>query len=133
MRRLAVVFILLTFILSGCGVGQKDAQVPTVNEQEIKTAITDLFNGLNSGNADIVKKYVGISAPVAEQLAEQLKGKVIVRDIRDINMQGTTVQATVTVEVVPLNIEKDATLTFNASDAVTLVNPLSLLTMFLQG
>ncbi len=131
MKRIIVAFILLTFVLSGCGVSQKAAQSGTITEQDIRQAITDLFNDINSGDVDAVKKYVGVSGTVAEQLVEKLKGSVKVSNIRDIKMQGTTVQATVTVEVVPLKIEKDVPLTFDVTDAIMLTSPLKLLTLLL--
>ncbi len=126
-----VAFILLTFVLSGCGVGQKATQPGTITEQDIRQAITDLFNGINSGDVDAVKKYVGVSGTVADQLVEKLKGSVKVSNIRDIKMQGTTVQATVTVEVVPLKMEKDVPLSFDVTDAIMLTSPLKLLALLL--
>lgn len=131
MRRIIVPVILLVLILSGCGVSQKAGQAGTVTEQDVKNAITDLFSGINSGNVDTVKKYVGDSGPVAEQLVEKLKGNIKMRDIRDIKIQGTTVQATVTVEVVPLKIVKDVPLTFDITKAIMLTSPLRLLTLLL--
>lgn len=131
MKRLIVSLIILALSLSGCGVSQKAGQAGTVTEQDARKAITDLFNGINNGNLDTVKKYVGVSGPVAEQLVEKLKGNVKVRDIRDVKMQGTTVQATVTVEVVPLKIEKDVPLTFDITNAIMLTSPLKLLTLLL--
>lgn len=72
---------------------------------------------------------MGVSGTVADQLVEKLKDNVKVRDVRDIKMQGTTVQATVTVEVVPLKIEKDVPLTFDVTNAIMLISPLKLLTL----
>jgi len=131
MKRLIVPLILLMLILSGCGVSQKTEQAGTITEQDVKNAITDLFNGINSGNVDTVKKYVGISGTIADQLVEKLKGNVKVHNIRDVKFEKTTVQATVTVEVVPLKIEKDIPLTFDISKTIMLTSPLRLLTLLL--
>jgi len=124
--------VFLALILSGCSIGQKAEQASTITEQDVKNAITDLFNGINSGNVDTVKKYVGVSGGViAEQLMEKLSGKVKVHNIRDVKIEGTTAQATATVEVVPLKIEKDIPLTFDVTKAVTLTSPLNLLNLLL--
>lgn len=131
MKRLIIALILLVLFLSGCSGEQKEPQGGIVTEQDVKKAITELFNGINTGNVATVKKYVGVSGTVAVQLVEKLKGNVNVRDIRDIKIQGTTVQATVTVEVVPLKIEKDIPLTFDLTQAIMLTSPLKLLTLVL--
>ncbi len=131
MKRLIIALILLVLFLSGCSAEQKDLRGGTVTEQDVKKAITELFNGINTGNVDAVKKYVGVSGTVAVQLVEKLKGNVNVHNIRDIKIQGTTVQATVTVEVVPLKIEKDIPLTFDLTQAIMLTSPLKLLTLVL--
>ena len=123
MKRLIIALILLVLFLSGCSAEQKDLRGGTVTEQDVKKAIT--------GNVDAVKKYVGVSGTVAVQLVEKLKGNVNVHNIRDIKIQGTTVQATVTVEVVPLKIEKDIPLTFDLTQAIMLTSPLKLLTLVL--
>lgn len=128
MKRLVVTIIFLALILSGCGIKQQTESSGTLTEQDVEKAITDLFNGINSGNVDTVKKYAG---PVADQLVDKLKGNVKVRDIRDIKIQGTTVQATVTVEVVPLKVEKDLPLTFDVTKTLMLTSPLRLLTLLL--
>lgn len=131
MKRLIIALLLVALALSGCGVKQPAGPTGTLTEQDVKKAITDLFNGINSGNVDTVKKYVGATGPVADQLIEKLKGNVKVRDIRDIKIQGTTVQATVTVEVVPLKVEKDLPLTFDITKTLMLTSPLRLLTLLL--
>lgn len=131
MKRLIIALILLVLFLSGCSGEQKEPQGGIVTEQDVKKAITELFNGINTGNVDAVKKYVGVSGTVAVQLVEKLKGNVNVHNIRDIKIQGTTVQATVTVEVVPLKIEKDIPLTFDLTQAIMLTSPLKLLTLVL--
>lgn len=129
MKRVIISVILFALVVSGCSAKQSVSQAGTMTEQDVKKAINDLFNGINSGNIDTVKKYVGVSGPVADQLVEKLKGNVKVHDIRDIKIQGTTVQATVTIEVVPLKIQKDVPLTFDATDVLLLNSPLRLLTL----
>ncbi|KJS15635.1 MAG: hypothetical protein VR69_12655 [Peptococcaceae bacterium BRH_c4b] len=128
MRR-AVIFILLcTLILAGCSAPQNnDTQKSAVTEQYVRDAITELINGINEGNVDVVKKYVGASGPVAEKLVAALKDNIQIYNIRDINIQGTTVRATVTLEVVPLKVNKDVSLNFDVTDTLMLNNPLGLL------
>lgn len=131
LKRLIVPLILFALILSGCGISQKAEQVGTITEQDIKNAITDLFNGINNGNIDMVEKYVGVSGTIAEQLMEKLKGNIKVSNIRDVKIEGTTAKAVVTVEVVPLKIQKDITLNFDITKAIMLTSPLKLLTLFM--
>lgn len=52
-------------------------------------------------------------------------------NIRDITIQGTAVQARVTLEVVPLNVKKDVTINFNATNVLLLDNPLGLMTVMM--
>jgi hypothetical protein len=68
---------------------------------------------------------------VADKLIEKLKNNIKLSNVRDIKIQGTSAQATVTVEVVPLKINKDITLNFNLTDVLMLDNPLGLLPLLL--
>jgi PBP1b-binding outer membrane lipoprotein LpoB len=133
MRR-AVIFILLcTLILAGCSAPQNnDAQISAVTEEYVRDAITELISGINEGNLDVVQKYVGEAGPVAEKLVAALKDNIKIYNIRDVSIQGTTASAIVTLEVVPLKIEKDVTLNFDVTDVLILNNPLGLLSLLVR-
>lgn len=130
MKRIIVLALLLVLIISGCS-AQSEAPKKTYTEQDVRNAVTELINGINSGNADVVKKYVGATGPIADKLIEKLKNNVKISNIRDIKIQGTNAQASVSVEVVPLKINKDVTLNFNLTDVLLLDNPLGLLSLLL--
>ncbi|HBV98466.1 MAG: hypothetical protein JL50_20520 [Peptococcaceae bacterium BICA1-7] len=130
MKRIIVLAALLILLIAGCS-SQTEAPKKTYTEQDIRNAVTELINGINNGDVDVVKKYVGVAGPVAETLIEKLKNNVKLSNVRDINIQGTSAQATVTVEVVPLKINKDITLDFNLTDALLLDSPLGLLSLLL--
>lgn len=128
MRRTFVLMLLCTFMLAGCSAPQhNDAQKSAVTEEYVRDAVTELINGINEGNVDVVKKYVGAAGPVAEKLVAALKDNIKIYNIRDIAIQGTTARATVTLEVVPLKVKKDVALNFDVTDALILNNPLGLL------
>lgn len=133
MRLLLTILILLTVatLTFGCSSQAPEPPKMKVTEQDVRNAVTELINGINSGNVDVVKKYVGAAGPVAERLIEKLKNNVKLSNIRNITIQGTSAQATVTLEVVPLNVKKDITLNFNATDVLLLDNPLGLLTILM--
>lgn len=130
MKRIIVLAALLILFIAGCS-SQPEAPQKTFTEQDIRNAVTELINGINNGNVDAVKKYVGAAGPVAEKLIEKLKNNVKLSNVRDIKIQGASAQATVTVEVVPLKINKDVTLNFNLTDVLLLDNPLGLLSILL--
>lgn len=130
MKRLIILASLLILIISGC-FSQPETPKKTFTEQDVRNAVTELINGINSGNAEVVKKYVGAAGPVADKLIEKLKNNVKLSNVRDIEIQGTSAQATVTVEVIPLKINKDITLNFNLTDVLLLDNPLGLLSLLL--
>lgn len=130
MKRIIVLALLLVLIISGCS-AQSEAPKKTYTEQDVSSAVTELINGINSGNADVVKKYVGATGPIADKLIEKLKNNVKLSNIRDIKIQGNNAQASVSVEVVPLKINKDVTLNFNLTDVLLLDNPLGLLSLLL--
>ncbi|MDD4239402.1 MAG: hypothetical protein PHT62_12730 [Desulfotomaculaceae bacterium] len=129
---LVTLLLLVVFgLLAGCSL-QKRADTPIeLTEQDVRNAVTELINGINSGDVDVVEKYAGPAGAVADKLVEKLKNKVKLSNIRDVSINGTTAQAVVTLEVVPLNINKDITLNFNATDVLLLNNPLSLIAALL--
>jgi len=131
-RRVLISILLLSIICTGCTLMQ-NTELPkkTVTEQDVRVAVTELINGINNGNTEVVKKYVGSTGPVAEKLIEKLKGNVKLSNIRDVSVQGTKAQATVTLEVVPLKVSKDVTLNFDATDVLILNSPLGLLSILL--
>lgn len=130
--RKTLILILVAFLTAGgCAASQNPGAPPkSITEQEVRNAVTELVNGLNSGNIEVVKKYVDAAGPVAEKLVEKLKNNVKLHNIRDISVSGTTARAVVTLEVVPLKVKKDITLNFNATDVLLLDNPLGLLSIF---
>jgi len=132
MKRLLVLILLLALVSAGCSMLQS-TEIPkkSVTEQDVRNAVTELINGLNSGNVEVVKKYVGAAGPVAEMLVEKLKGNIKLSNIRDVSVQGTKAQATVTLEVVPLKVTKDVTLNFDVTDVLLLNSPLNLLSILL--
>ncbi|WP_066637861.1 hypothetical protein, partial [Desulfolucanica intricata] len=103
-----------------------------VTEQDVRNAVTELINGLNSGNIEVVSKYVAAARPVAEQLVEKFKNNIKLYDVRDISIEGNTAQATVTLEIVPLQVKKDISLNFDVTDVLLLNNPLGLLSIFFK-
>lgn len=132
MRRVLIFILLLSIILTGCTLMQ-NSEVPkkTFTEQDVRNAVTELINGINDGNTEVVKKYVGSASPIAEKLIEKLKGNVKLSNIRDVSIQGTKAQATVTLEVVPLKVSKDVAFSFDAIDVLQLSSPLGLLSILL--
>jgi len=131
-RVLILILLLLSVILSGCNLLQNtETPKKTVTEQDVRDAVTELINGINDGNTEVVQKYVGAASPIAESLIEKLKGNVKLSNVRDISVQGTNAQATVTLEVVPLKVSKDVTLNFNVADVLQLNSPLGLLSILL--
>jgi len=124
---------MLAIFMVGCSSTTDQANHTVLTEADVKDAVTELINGINSGNMDTVLKYLGDAAPIAEKLIDRLKGNIKLHDVRDISIQGTTAKATVTLEVVPLKIEKDLTLSFNVTDVLLLNNPLGLLAILLRG
>jgi hypothetical protein len=102
-----------------------------VTEQDVRNVITELISGINSGNIEIVQKYVEGAGPVAEKLIKKLHNNIRLTNIRDISIQGTTAQATVTLEIIPLKIQKDVALHFNITDVLLLNSPLGLLSLLL--
>jgi hypothetical protein len=131
---LAAMLLLVVFgALAGCSLQQSaDSTKPKLTEQDVRSAVTELVNGINNGNVQVVEKYVGTAGSVAEQLVEKLKNNIKLSNIRDISINGTNASAIVTLEVVPLNIKKDVTLNFNATDVLMLNNPLGLLAALLM-
>lgn len=135
MRRkllLSMLGCLLTglIICTGCA----SAPAPDVSkftEQDVRNAVTELINGINNGDLAVVQKYVGAAGPAAEEIIAKLKGNIKLSNIRDVSIRGTNAQATVTLDVVPLNVSRDITLNFNATDILLLNSPLGLLSIFL--
>lgn len=133
MRKALILFLLISVIISGCSSPQTpEPPKKTFTEQDVKNAVTDLIYGINNGNVETVKKYVNAAGPVAEKLIEKLKNNISLSNVRDVRIQGTTAQATVTLEIVPLKINRDITLNFDITDVLVLDNPLGLLTVLLQ-
>ena len=138
MRRSSILLVAILILgafgaLTGCSLQQSaDTTKPKLSEQDVRNAVTELVNGINSGNVDTVKKYVGPTGAVADKLVEKLKNNIKLSNIRDVTIKGTTAQAVVTLEVVPLNIKKDVTLNFNATDVLMLNNPLGLISALLM-
>ncbi|TEB15278.1 hypothetical protein Psfp_02315 [Pelotomaculum sp. FP] len=129
---IALLLVLVFCSLTGCSLQQgADAPKPQLTEQDVRNAVTELIDGINSGNIEVVEKYVGPAGAVADKLVEKLKNNIKLSDIRDVAINGTTAQAVVTLEVVPLNIKKDVTLNFNATDVLLLNNPLGLIAALL--
>lgn len=136
MRRVLWVLLLGCLVslglLTGCSSEKSTATPkPQITEEDVRNTVTELIQAINNGNVEGVKKYVGAAGPVAEKLVEKLKNNIKLSNIRDISIQGTNAQATVTLEVVPLKLKKDVTLNFNATDVLLLNNPLGLLTILL--
>jgi hypothetical protein len=135
MKRIRYIFftlLIVTFIFTiGCSAQKPELSDKTFTEQDIRQAVTDLIDGINSGNIDAVEKYVGSANYVAKILVEKLNNNVKLSNVRDINIQGTGAQATVTLEVVPLKVNKDITLNFNMTDVLLLDNPLGILSILL--
>ncbi|AGL01806.1 hypothetical protein [Desulfoscipio gibsoniae] len=133
MKRVMLLMVVIAMLMVGCSSNKDYVNDPNVlTEQDVRNAVTELINGINSGNMETVQKYVGVATPIAEKLIDQLKGNIKLHNVRDISVQGTTAQATVTLEVVPLDVQKDITLSFNATDVLLLNNPLGLLSILLQ-
>lgn len=132
MKNLMVPLLIFLFALAGCAASQSpDSEQKTITEQDVRNAVTELVNGINNGDVEAVKKYVDVAGPVAETLIEKLKNNVKLYDIRDISIEGTNAQATVTLEVVPLKVKKDISMNFNATDVLLLNNPLGLLSILM--
>lgn len=131
MKRVLITFLCMLLILAGCSAAPSPEPEKAVTEQDVRNAVTELINGINNGDAEVVEKYVGAAGPVAEQLIEKMKNNVRLSNIRDISIQGTSARATVTLEVVPLKVNKDITLNFDITDVLLLDNPLGLLTILL--
>lgn len=133
LRKVIVAMLLFALLLSGCASGQDANQASTkFTEQDVRNAVTELIEGINNGDLEVVKKYVGVATPVAEKLVDKLKNNVRLSDVRDVSIDGTTAQATVTLEVIPLEMKKDLTLTFDLTDVLLLNNPLGLLAILLK-
>ena len=132
MKRFIMLLMLLMLMITGCTAGSDDAKTPKFTEQDVRNAVTELVEGINNGDLEVVKKYVGVAGPVAEKLVDKLKNNIKLSDVRDISIEGTTAQATVTLEVVPLDMKKDVTLNFNLTDVLLLNNPLGLLSLLLN-
>jgi hypothetical protein len=133
MKRILLLVLAVSIFIFGCASTDEYAdKAKVLTEQDIHSAVTELINGINNGNMETVQKYVGAAAPIAEKLIDQLKGNIKLHNVRDISIQGTTAQATVTLEVVPLKIQKDVTLSFDATDVLLLNNPLGLLSILLR-
>lgn len=132
MKRLIMLLLMFSLVFAGCTAGQDDKANTKFTEQDVRNAVTELVEGINNGDLEVVKKYVGVAGPVAEKLVDKLKNNIKLSDIRDVSIDGTTAQATVTLEVVPLEMKKDVTLTFNLTDVLLLNNPLGLLSLLLR-
>lgn len=132
MKRLIMLLLMFSLVVTGCTAGQADKANNKFTEQDVRNAVTELVDGINNGDLEVVKKYVGVASPVAEKLVDKLKNNIKLSDIRDISIEGTTAQATVTLEVVPLEMKKDVILTFNLTDVLLLNNPLGLLSLLLR-
>lgn len=132
MKRVLILLILTFSIISGCSPLQ-NPEPPKKNftEQDVRNAVTELINGINSGNVEVVKKYVNVAGPVTDKLVEKLKNNIKLSNVRDIKIEGTRAQASVTLEVIPLKVNKDITLNFDIKDVLLLDNPLGLLSLLL--
>jgi DNA-binding protein len=126
-----VILVSIMLIFTACSAQTANTYNNTFTEQDINNAITELINGINSGDIDAVEKYVGQAGSVAEILVEKLQQNIKLSNIRDIKIQGTGAQATITLEVIPLKINKDITLNFNLTDVLLIDNPLGILSIFL--
>ena len=132
MKKLLIFIMLFSLFTVGCSETQSTETVKkAVTEQDVHNIVTALINGINSGNIEVVQKYVDGAGPIAEKLIEKLKNNIRLTNIRDISIQGTTAQATVTLEVVPLQMQRDITLHFNITDVLLLNSPLGLLSLLL--
>lgn len=135
MLRIKFIFIktLITILIFslGCSAQKPDISNKTFTEQDIRNAVTELINGINGGNIDAVEKYIGPAGSVAQILVEKLRNNIKLSNVRDIQIQGTSAQATITLEVVPLKVNKDITLNFNMTDVLMLNNPLGILSILL--
>ena len=132
MKRTLVLALLFLMFITGCSSLDSPAAGKQVTEQEVRQAVTELVNAINSGDVEVVQKYVGKAGPVAKQLVDKLKNNIKLSNVRDISIEGTTAQATVTLEVIPLDIKKDVTLSFDITDVLVLNNPLGLLSILLS-
>jgi len=131
-KRVLISVLLLSIVCTACAFKQSsESPKKTVTEQDVRVAVTELINGINNGNTEVVQKYVGSTGPIAEKLIEKLKGNVKLSNIRDVSIQGTKAQATVTLDVVPLKVSKDVTLNFDVTDVLLLNSPLGLLSILL--
>lgn len=129
-RMLLLTLLVLVLAISGCS-SQNPEPSKNVSEQEVRNAVTELINGINNGNTDAVKKYIGTADPVAEKLVSQLKNNIKLSSVKNVKIEGSNAQATVSLEIIPLNVNKDITLNFNISDVLLLNNPLGLLSLLL--
>lgn len=133
MKRVLMILLVLSLLIAGCTTTQgPEPGKKQFTEQDVRNAVNELVEGINNGDVEVVKKYVGAAGPIAEQLVEKLKNNVKLSDVRDVSINGTTAQATVTLEVVPLDMKKDITLDFNITDVLLLDNPLGLLSILLN-
>lgn len=131
MKRLILILLLSLFTVGCSTIHSTEAVKKAVSEQDVRNVVTELINGINSGNVEVVQKYVDGAGPIAEKLIAKLKNNIRITDIRDISVQGTTAYATVTLDVVPLNMQKDIRLHFNITDVLLLNSPLGLLSLLL--
>jgi hypothetical protein len=123
--------MLIVIFATGCAAQKSEISKQTFTEQDISNAVTELINGINSGDIDAVKKYMGPASSAAEIIVAKLQNNIRLSNVRDIEIQGTTAQATVTLEVVPLQINKDIRLNFNITDVLLLDSPLGLLSLLI--
>lgn len=131
MKRLVILAIILLFI-GGCTNAPENVQIEPVTEEQVRTAITELVNGINAGNIEVVEKYLNNAGPIAQQLVEKFKDNIKLSAVRDVSIQGTTATATVTLEIVPLEVKKDVTLNFDVVETIIWNNPIDLLSIFIQ-
>jgi hypothetical protein len=127
---IGTLIIILIFSL-GCSAQKPEIPDKTFTEQDIRNAVTELINGINDGNIDAVEKYVGPASSVARILIEKLHNNIKLSNVRDIQFQGTSAQATITLEVIPLKVNKDITLNFDMTDILMLNNPLGIISILL--
>ncbi|ABO49164.1 hypothetical protein Dred_0624 [Desulforamulus reducens MI-1] len=70
MKRFLSLLLLFSFLITGCET--KESTQKKLTEQDIRNAVTELVQGLNDGDLEVVKKYVGAATPVAEKLINNL-------------------------------------------------------------
>lgn len=135
MKRAFIFILLITIIpivFAGCS--QKDATPPkTFTEQDVKDATTELINGINAGNKEVISKYIWPANIIPDNLINTAKGNLRLVNIGNVSLQDKKAQATATVEIIPLNVSKDITLDFDVKDDKLMVNnPMGLVSDLLQ-